>query len=126
MAYANVSPGSQIPSNCFDPNSPEPCISLYYPVTPGSSFDLIFTGWTSRPAVAAGLAIAPYFVAGALPASFSPNVTIDKNNLHNGEQVHMTVSIPSNAPSQSVGVFTVLSGFDNDNYAYWPVVVFTP
>jgi hypothetical protein len=126
MPYANVSPGNAIPTTCYDPSSPEPCTSVYYPVTPGSSFELTFTGWTDRPAVAAGITWAPYAVAGLLMPSFSPIVTLDKYNLRNGEQVHVTVDIPSGTPSQSAGMFTLISGFDNGNYAYWPVVVLTP
>jgi hypothetical protein len=126
VPYANVSPPSSIPPTCLDPASSEPCTSVYYPATPGTSFELTFTGWTNRPAVPAGVTWAPYYVAGSVMPSFSPDVTLDKYNLRNGDQVRVTVNIPSNAPSQAVGIFTLLSGFDNGNYAYWPVVVVTP
>ncbi len=122
--YTNVSPvaDNSVQIIC-DTTSPDTCASVYF-VAAGQTFNIDITGWVSAPSVAPGVAAVPFFVAGLIPASFAPTVTQDTYNLHNGEVGHLTVSVPSNAPSMSIGVFTVLSGLDNDNYAYWPIVVY--
>jgi hypothetical protein len=124
MAYAALTPdgGINLPNAC-DSTAVEACTSVF-PVTAGQTYDLELTGWISQPSVAAAVIVVPYGVASLLPVEFNPNLTMDRYNFHNGDVAHLTVGVPSGTPSQSVTVFTVLSGFDNDNYAYWPIVLY--
>jgi hypothetical protein len=124
LPYAGVSPqfGNDVSQYC-DPNNPQVCTSFLL-VKAGQSFDFSITSWVSAPSVAPAVAAIPYAVTGLIPATFAPNVTQDAYNLHNGEVGHLSVSIPAGTPSMSLGAFTLLSGFDNDSYGYWPVIVF--
>jgi hypothetical protein len=125
--YANISPdaGPSVPIQCQDPQSAN-CTSIYV-VHPGETFTLTLTGWTSEPSVPFG--IVPTSIAGlaksvrGLPPLFSPSVSQNTYHLNNGAQAQMTITIPTTAASQSLGGFLILSGFNNDDYAYWPIVL---
>jgi hypothetical protein len=122
--YANMWPdaGPTMMVICADPASPD-CTSNYL-VHAGQTFDLTVTGWTSEPSVAFGMVTVPYFVGGLAPATFSPPVSQDRYVLQNGEEAHLTVSIPADVQSNTLGIFSIVSGYDNDNFAYWPILVY--
>jgi hypothetical protein len=99
------------------------CTSVFA-VSAGATYDLSLTGWINEPSVAAAVLIYPYGVASLIPVDFNPTLSMDTYNFHNGDVAHLTVTIPQGTPSQSLTVFTIVTGFDNDNYGYWPIVLF--
>jgi hypothetical protein len=115
--YGNVSPDAgsaiqQTDESVFTANA-------------GDSFVLTLTGWSNLPAVPFAVRAEPWGV-GLFRASYGLGLSMDKSNLANGEEAHLTVTVPSDAPSGSYGIATIFSGFDDDNYAYWPIVVTVP
>jgi hypothetical protein len=115
--YANVSPdaGPDIESNDA---------SLFVGRA-GQTFNITLTGWASVPSVPFGMRVGPWGV-GLVPASFGLGVSWDKTSLTNGEEATLTVTVPADAPHHSAGIATIFTGFEDTNYAYWPIVVFVP
>ncbi len=113
--YGNVSP-------YVDPSVQQTNESLFL-ANAGDTFTLTLTGWSNMPSVPLAVRVEPWGV-GLVPASYGLDVSIDKSNLANGEQTTMTVGVPASAAHHSLGVATIFSGFDDDNYAYWPIVVY--
>jgi hypothetical protein len=121
--YAALTPdgGTALPSFC-DPSVPEACTSVFV-VSAGQTYDLTLTGWINQPSVAAAVIAVGSSITGGRN-QFNPQIALDRYNFRNGDEAHLTVQIPAGTPSQQGGEITILSGFDNDNYAYWPIALY--
>jgi hypothetical protein len=115
--YANVSPDAGAGAQGSEESA--------FTANAGDTLTLTLTGWSNAPAVPFAVRAEPWGV-GLVPASYGLGVSIDKSNLANGEEAHLTVTVPADAAHGSLGIATIFSGFDDDNFAYWPIVVFVP
>jgi FG-GAP-like repeat/FG-GAP repeat len=128
-AIANSQPCIPAPGGVYANLSPKQTGSSgenIFGIAAGGSLEITVTGWTNAPSVPFGIVPLPYPKYGLLPVNMYPDVSISSWNLANGEQAVLTVKVPADAASQAFGMVTLLSGFDEQNYGYWPLIIFVP
>jgi hypothetical protein len=115
--YANVSPDAGPGVMASD--------SSLFVANAGATFNVTLTGWASSPSVPFAMRVGPWGV-GLVPASFGLGVSWDKTSLSNGEEATLTVTVPATAGHRTMGIATIFTGFEDEDYSYWPIVVFVP
>jgi hypothetical protein len=89
-------------------------------VTPGGSTQFTLTGWSTEPVGDWYVQAAPY------TGTFQADAYVDASYLNNGKTATLTVSAPFGVGSQEYASVIVYSALSPNNYAFWPVVVYTP
>lgn len=86
-------------------------------VTAGSTATFDVLGWTTAP-------VPDYFLYAAPAGTFTPDVSLDRSMINNGQHATLTVTIPPGTPVDTYAIVYVEFGIDTTEYDAQPVVVY--